>query len=275
MKRTTLAVLIMLWTVVAVASYMTRSARAEIRVFTAALLASNEVAPVAVNPTETGGVGNATVTLDTVANTARFDWQMTGLSNSSIVILSHIHEGASTVNGPIRVDSGLSPATPVPAIAGAFALSRSNLTVSPATMTAILANPAGFYFNVHTALSPQGVGRGQLVPQQTTALTAPTLSEWGAILMFLLIAAVATYFIAGRGTTLAAAGGEQSLAMAAPQKMIDPRLLARVTLYVEVAVGLGLLAFASRVTPVDVGGALLSGLIVAFVIHLMVMTKRR
>jgi hypothetical protein len=32
-----------------------------------------------------------------------------------------------------------------------------------ATINSIVANPAGFYFNVHTTLNPGGVVRGQLV----------------------------------------------------------------------------------------------------------------
>jgi len=34
------------------------------------------------------------------------------------------------------------------------------------TANSIIANPAGFYFNVHTALNPGGVARGQLALAQ-------------------------------------------------------------------------------------------------------------
>jgi hypothetical protein len=34
-------------------------------------------------------------------------------AGTSAIILSHIHEGGAGVNGPIRVDSGISPAAPV------------------------------------------------------------------------------------------------------------------------------------------------------------------
>lgn len=272
MKRTTLAVLMMLLTVASLSSMMMRRAKAATVVFTASLLPSNEVPPV--GGPEGAGFGNAVITFDDVANTFKFDVTLSGFPGSTVVILSHIHEAAAGVNGPVRVDSGITPAAPIPLTAGAGAFTRTG-TLSAAQLSAIKANPAGFYFNVHSAVNPGGVVRGQLVPQQTAALTAPTLSEWGAILMFLLIAAVATYFIVGRGTTLATAGGEQSIAISSPHKAFDARLLARVTLYVEVAVGLGLVAFASSVKAVDVGGALLSGLVLAFIIHMMILAKRR
>jgi hypothetical protein len=37
------------------------------------------------------------------------------------------------------------------------------LTVDQAN--AIMANPAGFYLNIHTAGNPNGVARGQLTPR--------------------------------------------------------------------------------------------------------------
>jgi hypothetical protein len=183
------------------------------------------------------------------------------------------------VNGPIVVDSGLSPANPVPLSNGAGAYTRENLATSNAIAQEILGNPAGFYFNVHSALSPGGVCRGQLVPQQTPGgLTVPTLSEWGMILMFLLLGASAVYFIMTRGSAVAMAGGSKSLSLSAPRASVNFKLFARVAMYVEVLVALGLVALSSwvtAITPVDVGGALLSGLIIAFVIHLMIETRHR
>jgi hypothetical protein len=39
------------------------------------------------------------------------------------------------------------------------------VAVSQADAQAIINNPAGYYFNVHTALTPGGAIRGQLVKQ--------------------------------------------------------------------------------------------------------------
>jgi hypothetical protein len=37
--------------------------------------------------------------------------------------------------------------------------------VSQADAQAIISNPSGYYFNIHTALTPGGAIRGQLVKQ--------------------------------------------------------------------------------------------------------------
>jgi hypothetical protein len=39
------------------------------------------------------------------------------------------------------------------------------VTSDAPTINAIVANPAGFYFNVHTTLNPGGAVRGQLSAQ--------------------------------------------------------------------------------------------------------------
>ena len=136
-------------------------AQAETILFTAILSAAGEVAPVVVHPTETDTTGSALVTLTVTRTggvitsaTARFDATLSGLAANSVIILAHIHEGAAGVNGPIRVDSNISPASPVPVVNGAASFTRTGLAVTPAVAQAIIDNPAGWYFNVHTALSP-------------------------------------------------------------------------------------------------------------------------
>jgi hypothetical protein len=67
---------------------------------------------------------------------------------------AHIHRGASTVNGPVVV-----PFT----APGADGNSSGCVTASPPTLIdEILANPAGFYVNVHTTEHPAGAIRAQL-----------------------------------------------------------------------------------------------------------------
>ena len=47
---------------------------------------------------------------------------------------------------------------------GTGTFTRINLPITPvANAQAIINNPAGFYFNVHSSLNPNGVIRGQLV----------------------------------------------------------------------------------------------------------------
>lgn len=285
MKRTLVTVLFAALTVASVASMMSRSARAEILVFTANLLPSNEVPPVAVvNPTELGGSGIGTFTLDVTrsgstitAATARFDASLSGFASNSVVILTHIHQAAAGANGPVVVDTGITPAAPIPMSSGAVSYTRGVspiINVNATLAQSIVSNPAGFYFNVHTALSPGGVARGQLVLQQTTGLTVPTLSEWGAILMFLLLAAAATFFLVGRRNAVMAVMGAEQPAFSTP-RAIDWKLLSKVSLYVEAVIALGLIALSSFITALDVAGALLSGLVVAFIVYLMIAAKRR
>jgi hypothetical protein len=280
MKRILASLLLMALSFTSVVSLLMPSAEAQTEnlVFQAQLLAVNEVAPVAVAPSETGAAGLAIVTLTVTrsggtitAATARFDVTLNGLASNSVIILSHIHEGGSTVNGPVRVDSGLSPAAPVPAPFGA-SFSRSNLAVTPAIAQGIISNPAGWYFNVHTALSPSGVARGQLGPQQgPVGFAAPTLSEWGLILMSLLFIATCTFFIIGRRSALFA--GEGSAVSQTPVKALDGRLFAKVALYVEVIIALTLVIL--RAGAVDIAGALASGLVVAYTIHLLINRARK
>jgi hypothetical protein len=279
MKKISPSLLLMLLTFASIVSMMMTPVEAQTEniTFQAQLLASNEVSPVVVAPSEQGTVGLATVTLTVTrsggtitAATARFDVSLNGMASNSVIILAHIHEGAAGVNGPVRVDSGLSPAAPVPASFGA-SFSRSGLATTPALAQAIIANPAGFYFNVHTALSPGGVARGQLaVPNNTSGFAAPTLSEWGLILMSLLFIAACTFFMVGRSSAFA---GEGAMLASPTVKAIDWRLFARVALYVEVVIALALVIL--RAGAVDIFGALISGLVLAYTLHLLINRARK
>lgn len=271
MRRYIASSALIVLTLIAVASITTRSARADLVVFTAQMLASNEVPPV--SNADLNAFGNVTVTLDTTANTASFAWSVNNLGASAI-ILSHIHEGPAGANGPVRVDSGITPATPVTVSGGSASFSKAGISTTAAQIAAIIANPAGFYFNVHSNLNPGGVVRGQLVRQAAApAGGTPTLSEWGAILMGLLIVATCVFFLIGRKTGLALAGSETSASFAGQTQAIDWKLLARVTMYVEAAIVLGLIAVKAGTT--DVVGALASGLLIAFIVQVLIGAARR
>jgi hypothetical protein len=270
MKRSIASLTLMALVVAAVASMMIQSARADIVVFTAQMLAGNEVPPV--SNAEINANGSAVVTIDTALNTARFDFTVGNLTTP--VILAHVHEAPAGVNGPIRIDSLISPAAPLPPVSGFVTFSRSNLTAPADVVQRILANPAGFYFNVHTALNPGGVVRGQLVRQQeVSGVGAPTLSEWGAIIMALLFIAAGIFFLAGRGRLLAANGAAGEAGLSAHENGVDWKLLAGVTLVVEAIIAVGLLALAAGA--VDVFGALTAGLVLSFIIHMLIATARR
>jgi hypothetical protein len=99
-------------------------------------------------PTATGSV---TVTVNTTSG------QVCATVKSDIVgaVAMHIHQAAAGVNGSVVV-----PLDATKINAGA-----SCATASAALAAQIAANPAGFYFNIHTPGFPAGAIRGQLVAQ--------------------------------------------------------------------------------------------------------------
>jgi len=57
---------------------------------------------------------------------------------------------------------------------GSGSITKNGINVPADRAAAILSNPAGHYFNVHTALNPAGAIRGQLgTPVVTQGAAAP------------------------------------------------------------------------------------------------------
>lgn len=141
-------------------------------VFAATLSAASEVPPV--TNAESTATGTATITITPTRDaanaitggTASFNFSVSGLTSTSNITLAHIHTGASGVAGGVLVNTGLSAATAIPTPQGSASFQSSTpVTVDATTINSIVANPAGFYFNVHTSLNPGGVVRGQLRAQ--------------------------------------------------------------------------------------------------------------
>jgi len=138
--------------------------------FTATLAPAQETPPI--QNGESTGSGNSTMdfTITRDANSAisnatvNFQVNMSGFPASTVVTIAHIHTGATGVSGPIMISTTVNPGEVVLS-GGAGNFSRVAVPVKTTDMEAILANPAGFYFNVHTSLNPAGVMRGQLVKQ--------------------------------------------------------------------------------------------------------------
>jgi hypothetical protein len=87
---------------------------------------------------------------------------LAGFPSTAVINIAHIHTGATGANGPVLVNTTLA-AGDVVLTGGAGSFSRNNITtLSTTDAQAIIANPAGFYFNVHSTLNPGGVVRGQL-----------------------------------------------------------------------------------------------------------------
>jgi hypothetical protein len=138
-------------------------------VFTADLLAGNEVPPV--SGPEVGARGHVTITFDvprdvsgnvTGPGSATFAMQLGSFPRGTPAIAAHIHVGASGVPGPIVVGTTLSPAAPVLMGDGTANISVRVDNVPQAQAAAISNSPGNYYFNVHTPLNPAGAVRGQL-----------------------------------------------------------------------------------------------------------------
>jgi hypothetical protein len=138
-------------------------------VFTANMRAANETT--AVTGPESSGTGAATVTIhatrDSSGNitggTVDMNFQVATLPQTTSVILAHIHVGPSNVAGPVVVNTGLSPATAIPvSSSGTAQFNITGVAASVDLLNLIVANPAGYYFNVHSQQHPGGVVRGQL-----------------------------------------------------------------------------------------------------------------
>lgn len=130
---------------------------------------SNEVPPI----TAYSASGRGTITADVQRDTLG---QVTGgtvtfsvffLFPGEVMVTGlHIHEAPAGVNGSIVIDTGVSNANRVVSSTGKgfinvpVAITAGNL----AAFRRLLANPAGFYVNLHTTVNPGGAIRAQLVP---------------------------------------------------------------------------------------------------------------
>lgn len=96
-----------------------------------------------------GGSGAATVKVSDAGQVC-WDLNAKGLTD---VVAAHIHKGAAGTNGP--------PVVPFKDVA-ADGSSKGCATASPEVAKDLVANPAGYYVNVHTKTVPAGAIRGQL-----------------------------------------------------------------------------------------------------------------
>jgi hypothetical protein len=141
--------------------------------FTATLLPANENP--AIVGAEASGHGDATVTLvvtkdsagNVTAATGTFVVNLSGFPANTPINIAHIHTGGPTVNGAVVMNSLLTAGTIVTNAAGAATFTAANLSFTSVDIAnQVLANPAAFYFNVHSTLNPGGVARGQLARVQ-------------------------------------------------------------------------------------------------------------
>jgi hypothetical protein len=120
---------------------------------TARASAANEVP----TPGPAGATASATFTIDTSSGQVCYTATASGLPAPAA---AHIHKGASGVAGPVVVPLDASKIN-----GGA----RTCLTADTALVADIVANPANYYFNVHTPEFSAGAARGQLTAAPTGA----------------------------------------------------------------------------------------------------------
>jgi hypothetical protein len=142
--------------------------------FTATLSPANEVPAIA--GAEASGSGTAVVTLVTTKDaagnvtsaTATFVVNLSGFPAGTPINIAHIHQAPAGTNGSIVFNTSLAAGEAVLAN-GSGSFTKAGVTPAgdpAAIINAIIANPSGFYFNVHSTLNPGGVARGQLVRVQ-------------------------------------------------------------------------------------------------------------
>lgn len=129
-------------------------------VFTVNLLPSNEVPPLP-DSSENTARGTAVITVHRDTNAIDMNISVNSFPAGSAFNNAHIHNGAAGVQAGVFVGTGLTAATFPPITNGSATFSVS-VTATADQVTQILANPAGFYFNLHTVKNPSGVMRGQL-----------------------------------------------------------------------------------------------------------------
>jgi hypothetical protein len=135
--------------------------------FTVPLSPSKEVP--AITNADASGSGSVvialTVTKDNGGNimsaTANFQISVSGFPAGTRVTDAHIHNAPAGSNGGIQVSVGLASGSWRSPTAAAR-LRRTASMCRQDRAAAILGNRAAFYFNVHTALNPDGAIRGQL-----------------------------------------------------------------------------------------------------------------
>ena len=140
--------------------------------FTADLRANNEVP--AITNADSGATGTMTVTITvtrdssnniTAVSSTDFVVNMAGFPGPTTLTGAHIHNAPAGQNAGIFINTGLANGA-VTLANGSGSISPSPAGVTVEQAQALVSNPAGHYFNVHTQLNPGGAIRGQLVRVQ-------------------------------------------------------------------------------------------------------------
>lgn len=125
------------------------------------------------NQGDLDGFAIGTISLDsgTGGNTGIITWNLDlgGLPTPPVTDF-HIHTGAATTAGGVFIGMGVNTGAGDTLSATEFNGTRTGL--SSANINTVLANPAGFYFNIHNGQFPSGAVRDQVPEPSTIGLLA-------------------------------------------------------------------------------------------------------
>jgi len=148
-----------------------------VRTLAAVLSGAQNVPPA--GSLEAGTTGTVQIVMTPAAGggyTATFNISLTGLvragllaaplDNGSVIVAGYIHQGSAGALGSPVVPLPISQTVPLLSPTGNLSVTISNVAVSAAAASGMLATPSAFYFNLYSAINQNGVARGQLVLQQ-------------------------------------------------------------------------------------------------------------
>jgi hypothetical protein len=120
-------------------------------------------------PGDPDGTGFATLYIDAAANS--IVWDITVADIVLPISADHIHMANAGVSGPVRID---------------FHALLSGGPEFDGDLAAVLANPTGWYVNVHNSVYPAGAIRGQLgqgvlVPEASTVTAGLAVGGLGLV----------------------------------------------------------------------------------------------
>jgi hypothetical protein len=147
--------------------------------FTVPLSPANEVPAIA--NADASGSGTAIIALTATkddagmitAATVNFQITVAGFPAGTRITDAHIHGGPAGSNAGVSVNAGLTSGE-LAITNGGGSITKNGINVPADRAAAILNNPAGHYFNVHTALNPDGAIRGQLAGGGATVVSGPS-----------------------------------------------------------------------------------------------------
>ncbi|MCS6952269.1 MAG: CHRD domain-containing protein [Bryobacterales bacterium] len=165
---------------VSILSVLARAQTTEVVRFRALLSSSKEIPPVTAGTLAMGEAVVEFVLQRSAAGTIQsgmVDFRISyTLGQEETLTDMHIHRGGEGVSGPVVVRPAFGTPFAASGTGSFFRVASVTDSAGIATLEAIMANPAGYYINIHSRSNPPGLMRGQLEPD-TTAIAAVRAAE--------------------------------------------------------------------------------------------------